>query len=137
TSWELLLKDRSCTDRPKLVLFGRDTAAEDVYTSLELYGEGITLSRLTLDFFDHDEATAMVEAYAEVTPTAREWPATPAGHATVEAFFEAIASALGTPSDELWSSAEGRAFVGYAPVLAAMGTLLANESNPARLQNVL
>src|SRR5207247_7491238 len=63
TSWELLLQDRTISDRAKLILFGRDVAVDLVATSLEYYGEAISVSRLTLDFFDHNEALAVVEAH--------------------------------------------------------------------------
>jgi hypothetical protein len=139
TSWELLLRDRTKTVIPKIVLFGRDLAAELVQTTLDVYGEGITVSSLTLDFFDHEEAVEVVEAHAAASAQlgGRSWTSSlPVGE-TISTFFTAIESALALDGGTLWSDPQGRAFAGYAPVLAAIGTLLASESNPTRLKNAL
>lgn len=139
TSWELLLRVRTETRAPKIVLFGRDLAAELVQTTLEVYGEDITVSSLTLDFFDHDKAVEVVEAHAAATAqmNRRSWTSSPPVRDTISTFFTAIESALALDSGTLWDNRQGRAFAGYAPVLAAIGTLLASESNPTRLKNAL
>ena len=139
TSWELLLRDRSVTNKPKLVLFGRDVAAELVKMTLDLYGEEISVSWLTLDFFDHDEAVAVIEAHAAATATrdGRGWSTSAPVRETISTFFTAIEIALGLEGGTLWNDRHGKAFAGYAPVLAAIGTLLASEPNPTRLKNAL
>ena len=140
TSWELLLRDRSVTDRPKLVVLGRDVAADLVSMSLELYGQGVTTASLHLDFFNAEDAASVIEAHAEKSARLadRAWAPTVATREAVSAFFSAIASALGlSDEDALWTDAQGRAFSGYAPVLAAIGSLLAAETNPLRLKNAL
>lgn len=139
TSWELLLRVRTGTSVPKVVLFGRDLAAELVHTTLEVYGEDLTVSSLTLDFFDHDSAVQVVEAHASATArvNGRSWTSSAPVRDTISTFFTAIESALALESGTLWSDRQGRAFAGYAPVLAAIGTLLASESNPTRLKNAL
>lgn len=139
TSWELLLRDRTETRIPKIVLFGRDLAAQLVQTTLDVYGEDITVSSLTLDFFDHDKAVEVVEAHAAATAQAngRPWTSSAPVRDTISTFFTAIESALTLDSGTVWADRQGRAFAGYAPVLAAIGTLLASESNPTRLKNAL
>jgi hypothetical protein len=139
TSWEFLLRDRSRTDRPKLVLLGRDIAAELVDTSIQLYGEGVSYSRVTLDYFGREGAIRVIEAHASTAAERRgtEWSSSAPARATIDAFFDAIANALRLESERLWDDSQGRAFAGYAPVLGAIGTLLSDEPNPIRLRNAL
>jgi len=139
TTWELLLHDRSVTNRPKLVLFGRDIAAGIVDLSLEVYGNDISVSWLKLDFFDRDEATAVVEAHAVETARrdGRRWSSSAPARDVIYAFFDAIEAALKLQEGALWQDPQGRAFAGYAPVLAAIGSLLSREPNPARLKNAV
>jgi len=139
TTWELLLRDRSVTNRPKLILFGRDIAADLVDLSLKLSGNGISVSWLTLDFFDHDDATAVIEAHALETARSdgRSWSTSGPAKEVVAAFFDAIEGALRLEKGTLWQDREGKAFAGYAPVLAAIGSLLSREQNPARLKTAL
>lgn len=140
TSWELLLKDRAVPDRPKIILFGRDIAAELVETSLQVLEQSdITSAWLVLEFFDHPGAVRVIEAHAEETARLdkRVWRTTGPTQAVVAAFFDAIEGALRLPERTLWKNVEGRAFAGYAPVLAAIGRLISRETNPARLQTAL
>lgn len=139
TTWELLRQDRSVIDRPKLVLFGRDIAAEILDLALQISGEGISSSWLKLDFFGHDDAIAVVEAHASET-AARDgstWQSSAPAREVISAFFGAIEGALGLEDGAVWTDAQGRAFAGYAPVLGAIGSLLARETNPQRLTNAL
>jgi hypothetical protein len=139
TTWELMLEDRSVTDRPKLVFFGRELAAELVELSLELLGEGITGARVQLDFFDRAQAAEVIEAHAEATARAdrKAWTTSGPVREVIDGFFVAIAAALSLEPAVLWDDQQGRALAGYAPVLAAIGRLLARESNPIRLRNAL
>lgn len=139
TSWELLLRDRSSPHGPKLILFGREHAAELVEISLLTLAPDLGFARLTLDFFDARDATEVVMAHARETARShgRPWEDSPAIRQTVEAFYEAIASALELAPEDLWRDPQGRAFAGYAPILAAIGRLVALEPNPMRLKNAL
>lgn len=76
TSWQYLLTDRAVTNRPKLVLFGRDEVMNDlVDLSLNADGEDISVTRLDLDFFDREGAVRLVElqGVAEATRHNRTW----------------------------------------------------------------
>jgi hypothetical protein len=139
TTWELLLKDRSVRSKPKLIFFGRDGAAELLHLSIQLYAEDLTVSSLNLDFFDRDDAVEVVEAHARATAEAdgRTWIASGPSRDVIDAFFSAIESALKLDPGTLWSDSQGRAFGGYAPVLAAIGSLLSREQNPIQLLNAL
>jgi hypothetical protein len=55
----------------------------------------------------------------------------------VEAYFASIESSLSLAEGTLWSSDEGLAFAGYAPVLAALGSLLAKFDNFVDVSNDL
>jgi hypothetical protein len=111
TTWELLLQDRSITAYPKLVLFGRDIAAEILDLALQVSGEGISASWLKLDFFGHTDAIAVVEAHAAET-AARDgstWHSTAPARDVISAFFGAIEGALGLDDGAVWTDAQGRA----------------------------
>jgi hypothetical protein len=139
TCWELLLRDRSERKSPKLVLFGRDVAADLVNLLLEISGDDLTVSWLNLDFFDRDDAVEVVDAHALETAAGdgHAWTPSEPSRAVIDAFFAAIAAALKVDPKELWTNPQGRAFAGYAPVLAAIGSLLSREENPIRLRNAL
>lgn len=139
TTWELLLEDRSVMNHPKLVLFGRDVAAELVDLSLQLAEASIRTSWLRLDFFGSRDAPEVIEAHAAASARehGRTWDATSPSRDVIEAFFSAIGAALSLEPEDLWGDAHGRALCGYAPVLAAIGRLLERETNPIRLKNAL
>jgi hypothetical protein len=44
---------------------------------------------------------------------------------------------LGLAKDALWSPDRGRAFAGYAPVLAALGSMIARFDNFVEVRNQL
>jgi hypothetical protein len=141
TTWEMLLQDRSVTDRPKLVLLGRDfVVAELVDLSLQVYAPELEVAWLQLDFFDRKDATRVIEAHAAATARRhdRTWKSSAPTRDVIDGFFAAIAAALSLDSDTLWTDPQGRAFAGYAPVLAAIGSLLEGEAkNPIHLKNAL
>lgn len=135
TAFEFINQDRSVTTRPKLVFFGRPEAHALAATWCEVCGDGITRAHLSVDYFDEQAARQLIDANARlVADTDAD-----AGSAylsnpgpvreVVDAYFRAIESALGVAPGNLWSEEVGRAFAGYAPVLAALGHLLAGIRN--------
>lgn len=132
TTAELLLSNRSATDCPKLVIFGRSDSTELAKLGLELEsGGGITTGVLEVAFFSEAGARALVHAYAKsyAAPDAPYWRHSGPADDVITAYFSAIADALGLQSHELWTSERGQAFAGYAPVLRAVGSLLAEMDN--------
>jgi hypothetical protein len=139
TTWELLLSNRAVRDRPKVILLGRDVASQIVDLSLAIDAGDLTVSHLSLEFFGEQDAIAVIEAHATHTATkdGRVWRSTSPSRKVISTFFDSIATALGVERSALWSVPDGRAFAGYAPVLAAIGSILAFEPNPERLNQAL
>ncbi len=139
TAGELLLEDRSVTDKPKLILFGRYESAELAGIGLVLGGEGVSKSKVEVGFFGKESAWKLIEAYADLTAAPdsayRQHPG-PAQE-LIAAYFEAIEIALGLPRGALWESDQGKAFAGYAPVLAAVGSLISQLDNFVEVSNRL
>lgn len=123
---------------PKVLLFGRAEAVDFASIVLDLEAQELPTSRLTIDYFDEESATKLVLEYAKLSAGddhVRGFEK-PISHA-VDAFFDAIATAIGIPPRDLWQDAQGRGFAGYAPVLAALGTMIAQTKNYVHLQNRL
>lgn len=129
TTWELFLRERQNPAIPKLAMLGRHNAVDLVEITLLEWGQGIQYAKLELDFFDLNDATRVVLEHASAT--ARQdgtmWRPTRLVRQTVAQFFEAIAGALGLSARDLWRDPQGRAFAGYAPILSALGMLLARK----------
>jgi hypothetical protein len=129
TSAETVLESRSVTDKPKLVLLGRPEAVE--YAILAFSEGGIEHSVLDVGFFDKEGARELIHAYAKSSAKSdslylvHHEPA----ERLISAYFDKIESALGLSEGELWTSETGRGFAGYAPVLAAIGSLLPSIEN--------
>ncbi len=139
TLWEFMSQDRAVTNRPKLVMLGRNETIDLVATSIALYGPALNVTRFEVSFFDEDGARQLIDAYARSTSLAGSQYSThlePAQR-VVDAYFAAIEAALGLQEGHLWVSAQGRAFAGYAPVLAALGSLLARIDNYMDVRNRL
>jgi hypothetical protein len=139
TTAELLLASRHVADRPKLVFLGRPDSIELTKLGLQMAGEGFTHSLLRVAFFDHETACELIEAYASLaTDRDSAYVQHPEPRKRlVDAYFNAIESALGLSTGQLWTTEEGRAFAGYAPVLAALGSLLAKFENFVDVMNAL
>ncbi len=139
TTGELLQQSRGHTTKPKLVFFGRPDSIGLTKTGLELGGSDFSGVSIEVDFFEEAAARRLIDAYAlaVAAPTApyRRHPE-PVRH-LIDAYFAAIEAALGLDEGTLWSSQRGRAFAGYAPVLAAVGSLLAEFDNFQDLRNKL
>ena len=129
TTAEFLLQNRSVEDHPKIVLFGRHESAEQANIWLEL--AGIKSCSVEVGFFDEISAREMIDVYARTmikTDALYLQHPGPVGD-LVDAYFSAIESALELDQGTLWEDDRGRAFAGYAPILAAMGFLLAEMEN--------
>lgn len=137
TTGELLLQNRRITDRPKIILFGRHESAEQAGIWLEL--AGIKFCSVEVGFFDEPAAREMIDVYARtsVRDNAAYLQHSGPVRDLVDAYFSAIESALGLDQGELWADGRGRAFAGYAPVLAAIGFLLAEMENFKGVANQL
>ena len=131
TTGELLLQDRSVTTHPKLIIFGRHDSIEDAAFWLSVTGEEIRANTVEVGFFHEKAARELIDAYArlDASPDAlyRRHPG-PVNE-LVDAYFTAIEDALGLPKGQLWIDEQGLEFAGYAPVLAALGVLLAEMDN--------
>ena len=136
TSADLILQDRSnrCA---KLVMLGRPEAI--AYAELWLTDKGVACTTLDVGFFDEDGAHELVHAYAkaEAEPSSLYLVHRKPAEVLVSTYFTKIAAALGLSPDELWTQPQGRSFAGYAPVLAAIGSLLPRIENYVEAQNRL
>jgi hypothetical protein len=139
TTGELLNEDRSTPNRPKLIFLGRYDSTEIAEVWLGLSGRNVTSSNLEVGFFGRDAAWNLIQAYADLkaAPNAAYRQHPEPVHRLIQSYFEAIESALGLGQGTLWTSNQGKAFAGYAPVLAAVGSLLANLENFQELTNRL
>jgi hypothetical protein len=139
TAGELLLEDRSSPATPKLIFLGRPESTKLTRELLAFHASSVSWSSLEVGYFDETAARQMVDVYAQHSPRItneyRKNPG-PVGR-VIDAYFEAIAQALGLVPAALWASDRGREFAGYAPVLAAVGTLLAEVRNFVNLENAL
>jgi hypothetical protein len=137
TTAELLLRDRSVTTRPKLIFFGRSGSSAFAALALSYFGEHF-VNEFEIDFFDEQHARLAIEGYADSysahKPKLRD--VEPAQR-VINAYFHAIERALSLSPQTLWRDAVGRAFAGYAPVLATLGEALARETNYQVLENRL
>lgn len=131
TTGELLARDRAVSDRPKLILFGRGDSASLARLGLNLGSEDLSVATVRVGFFDHDAATQLIDAYARSSADddAQYHRHKEPAQQLVEAYFEAIEGALELDGGTLWERERGRAFAGYAPVLAALGSILAEIDN--------
>jgi hypothetical protein len=129
TSVERLASPRAPKGQdPKLLLFGRPAAVELAASILELYAPSLPVTRLALDYFDEAAAMDLVLAFARKVGDARVVERhLKVIRQVIGAFFDAISAAIGVPPQNLWEDDRGRSFAGYAPVLRALGTLIAGN----------
>ena len=152
TTVSFLSSDRRCTNRPKLVFFGREESAEFSNLLVKLEDDQITTSTLRLDFFGKEAALSLIDKCAHKELRRQiEIGRIKADHQSrrealltsqpmdnlKENYFLAIESALEVESGSLWRDDRGRAFAGYAPVLVSIGTLLASVENPLDVTRTL
>ena len=120
---------------PRIVLLGRPESGDLAIQVLREAAPQASVARVTLGFFDKEGAAALVRSYADQEANDNKADCAAylkhraASDEVVDAYFGAIARALGLSIETLWTDAAGRALAGYAPVLAALGTLLARLDN--------
>ena len=127
TTAELLLSNRSVTSRPKLVFFARFELIELAQQVIELTAPGITRATAKVGFFDKEGALQLIQAYAATAakPGSQYQQNPQAARDLIAVYFDAVETALGLAAGELWQNEQGRVLGGYAPVLAAVGSILA------------
>lgn len=139
TTGEFLLQDRQFKDRPKIVILGRHDSIQEAQEWMELVSPDIATSTVEVAFFSENDARQLIDRYADTIaePDAQYRRHPEPARQLVDSYFDAIESALGLAKGTLWSTPHGRAFAGYAPVLAALGSLLANMDNFSDVTNRL
>ena len=148
----LTRRNRAATNPTKLILLGREESAEFSQLAVNMENEHVTTCTLQLDFFAQDAAFQLIGLYAEnelsrlsamgqIGKNDHDRRLTLLSGRPMRdlkfAFFGAIESALEIEPGHLWEDHRGRTFAGYAPVLASIGTLLAEVENPLLLTNKL
>ena len=136
---ELLLSNRSVTSRPKLVFFARFESIELAQQRIELRTPEITHATAKVGFFDKEGAWQLIQAYAATAakPGSQYQQNPEAARDLIAAYFDAVETALGLAAGELWQNEQGRVLGGYAPVLAAVGSILAEVDNFITVANNL
>ena len=121
-------EDQIGNRKPKLICFGRYQAVETVRFIFEVTNNELEISVIDIGFFEKSAAFELLISYANQNAhDGSAWRNQPREqNEVVTAFFTSIATALGIRNDALWSSNDGQAFVGYAPVLRAVGILLSS-----------
>src|ERR1043166_5340007 len=139
TTGELLSENRNTPHRPKLILLGRYDSTEIAEFWMDLSGGNIASCNMEVSFFGQEAAWNLIQAYAglKAPPNAAFRQHPEPVKRLIEAYFDAIEAALGLAEGSLWTSNQGKAFAGYAPVLAAVGSLIANLENFQELTNRL
>jgi hypothetical protein len=139
TTAELLLSNRSVTSRPKLVFFARFESIELAQQVIELTAPGITRATAKVGFFDKEGALQLIQAYAATAakPGSQYQQNPQAARDLIAVYFDAVETALGLAAGELWQNEQGRVFAGYAPVLAAVGSILAEVDDDITVTNNL
>ncbi len=127
TSAELLLSNRSVTSRPKLLFLARFESIELARHWIEITAPGITRTTAKVEFFDKEGAWQLIQAYAATAakPGSQYQQHPESARDFIATYFDAIEQTLGLAAGELWQNEQGRVFAGYAPVLAAVGSVLA------------
>jgi len=127
TTAEFLLSNRNVTSRPKLVFLARFESIELARRRIELTAPGITRATVKVEFFDKEGAYQLIQAYAATAakPGSQYLQHPVPARDLIATYFDAIESVLGLAAGELWQNEQGRVFAGYAPVLAAVGSILA------------
>jgi hypothetical protein len=137
SSAETVLESRAVKDSPKLILLGRPEAIE--WALLAFSRDDIEVSVLDVGYFDEEGARALIHAYAEqaAKPDSGYLIHREPAEQLISTYFEKIEAALGLKNGQLWTSENGPSFAGYAPVLAAIGSLLPEIDNFAEARNRL
>ena len=94
---------------------------------IELTAPGITHATAKVEFFDKEGAWQLIHAYAATAakPGSQYQQQPEVARDLIATYFDALENALGLAAGELWQNEEGRVLAGYAPVLEAVGSILA------------
>ena len=136
---KLLLSNRSVIFRPKLVVLARFESIELVERWIRLTAPEITRVTAKVGFFDREGACQLIHAYAATAakPGSQYHQHPEAARALIDAYFDAIENALDLTAGELWQNEQGKVLGGYAPVLAAAGSILAEVDDIIAVVNNL
>ena len=106
---------------------------------IELTAPGITRATTKVGFFDKEGAWQLIQAYAATAakPGSQYQQHPELARDLIAAYFDAIENVLGLGAGELWQNEQGRVLVGYAPVLAAVGSILAEIDDFSTVANNL
>ncbi len=127
SSAELLQSDRRVTSRPKLVMLGRFESIELARQQFERAAPEVKHVTANVEFYDKEGARQLIHAYARAAarPGSHYLSHPDLAEDFITTFFDAIEAALGLSAGELWRDGRGKVFAGYAPLLAAVGSILA------------
>lgn len=129
TSAATVAEDRSATDRPKLILFGRPEAIQ--WAELAFDEAQVASQIIDVGYFSRDSARELIHAYARANAAedslyhVHSEPV----EKLIDAYFNKIEAALGLSEGTLWDAESGKSFAGYAPVLSTLGRLLPEIDN--------
>ena len=139
TTGELLLSNRSVTSRPKLVFLARFESIELAQQWIELTAPEITRVTAKVGFFDKEGAWQLILAYAAMAakPGSQFQQHPERARDLITVYFAAIENALGLAAGDLWQNEQGRVLGGFAPVLAAIGSTLAEVDDVIAVANNL
>jgi hypothetical protein len=124
---ESLRSNRTGDPRPRLILLGRFESTELAREQFERNAPGVTHVTANIEFFDKEGAEKLIHAYAAAVarPGSHYQQHPEQAQEFITTFFDAIETFLGLSAGELWQNQRGKVFAGYAPVLAALGSILA------------
>lgn len=127
SSAELLQSDRHVISKPKLILLGRFESIELAQQQLERAAPAVKHVTANVEFYDKEGARQLIHAYARAAarPGSHYLKHPELAEDFITTFFDAIEAALGLSAGELWRDGRGKVFAGYAPLLAAVGSILA------------
>jgi hypothetical protein len=136
---ELLQSNRSVTSQPKLVFLARFESIELARRVIEGRAPEITNVTAKVEFFDQEGAWRIIEAYAAMAakPGSHYHQHPELARDFIAAYFDAVETTLGLAPGELWRNEQGRVLAGYAPVLVAVGSVLAAIDDFAAVANNL
>jgi hypothetical protein len=138
TTGEFLSRNREVRRSPKLVFFGRHGAIERARDLLKQASPRVTSASVDVSYFGEKSARKLIRAYGEQADehgAGDVWQDKGPLKGLLDTYFRAFESALGLDEGTLWDSDEGRAFAGYAPILAEVGRQLGKSSRTKRREN--
>lgn len=114
--------------QPSVVLLARTETAG--FAADWLRDLHISVAEVGIDFFDRPHAVEFIE---KQLVSRRMDPANPVVREAIELVLHRTLLLLGADADGDWPTGDLRSFVGYAPVLVAIGRYLASSRNPKKL----